>query len=204
MPNFFTDNKDLIFQLNNLNMEDTVGYAENDYEEAAEYNYAPTDYQDALDNYRKVLEIVGDIAGNIVAPNAAEVDIEGSHLENGKIEYAKGIQQALDQLSRADLMGFTLPRKYGGLNFPITVYTMAIEMISRADASLMNIFGLQDIAETINKFGDDAQKEEFLPQFSNGSVTGAMVLTEPDAGSDLQAVKLRLIRTTKASGSYAA
>ncbi|MFQ5603809.1 MAG: acyl-CoA dehydrogenase family protein [bacterium] len=191
MPNFFTDNPDLLFQFDYLDLEEIVALTEHDFEEAKEYNYAPKDYQDALDNYRKVLEIVGDIAGNFVAPRAGEVDIEEAAIENGRVRYARGTQEALEQLSQAELMGVTLPRKFGGLNFPATIYMMAIEMISRADASLMNLFGLQDIAETIHKFGDDDQRAEYLPKFSSGKSTGAMVLTEPDAGSDLQAVKLQ-------------
>ncbi|APF17633.1 acyl-CoA dehydrogenase domain-containing protein [Caldithrix abyssi DSM 13497] len=191
MANFFTDNKDLVFQFENLDLKEIVEIAENNYKEAETYNFAPRDYEDAMDNYRKVLEIVGDIAANIVGPNAAEVDEEGAHFEDGKVTYARGTQLALDYLTKAELMGFTLPRKYGGLNIPKTIYMMAIEMISRADASLMNIFGLQDIAETIYKYGDEAQKQEFLPQFAAGTATGAMALTEPDAGSDLQAVKLQ-------------
>ena len=191
MPNFFTDNKDIVFQFENLNMEDIIELTEGDFEEAKEYNYAPKDTQDAIDNYRKTLEIAGDIAGNVIAPLASDVDEEGAHFNEGKVTYAKGTQEALRQLSMADLMGFTLPRKYGGLNFPTTIYTMAIEMISRADASLMNIFGLQDIAETINKFSNEEQKAEFLPKFASGEATGAMALTEPDAGSDLQAVNLQ-------------
>ncbi|MEE9465870.1 MAG: acyl-CoA dehydrogenase family protein, partial [Candidatus Neomarinimicrobiota bacterium] len=145
----------------------------------------------AWENYRQVLEIVGDIAGNVIAPLAAEVDEEGAHIENGKVSYAAGTQLALDQLSQAELMGLTLPRRYGGLNFPTTIYTMAVEMVSQADASLMNLFGLQDIGETVHKFGTDEQKTEFLPQLASGKATGAMVLTEPDAGSDLQAVMLQ-------------
>ncbi|MFQ5637642.1 MAG: acyl-CoA dehydrogenase family protein [bacterium] len=191
MPNLFTDNSDLVFQFENLNVEEIVALLEHDYAEAKQYNYAPHDYQDAVDNYRKVLEIVGDISGNFIAPRAAEVDREEAQLENGKVIYAKGTREALEQLGQAELMGVTLPRKYGGLNFPTTVYIMAIEIISRADASLMNIFGLQDIAETINKFGDNDQRAEFLPLFAGGECTGAMALTEPDAGSDLQAVKLQ-------------
>ncbi|WP_456407976.1 acyl-CoA dehydrogenase family protein [Caldithrix abyssi] len=191
MANFFTDNKDLVFQFENLDLKEIVEIAENNYKEAETYNFAPRNYEDAMDNYRKVLEIVGDIAANIVGPNAAEVDEEGAHFEDGKVTYARGTQLALDYLTKAELMGFTLPRKYGGLNIPKTIYMMAIEMISRADASLMNIFGLQDIAETIYKYGDEAQKQEFLPQFAAGTATGAMALTEPDAGSDLQAVKLQ-------------
>lgn len=190
MANFFTDNKDLIFQFDNLNIQDVVDIAEREYAQAGEFDYAPTDYEDATDNYRKVLEIVGDITANIIAPTAADVDAAGSTFEDGEVHYAKGTQEALEQLTKAELMGFTLPREYGGLNFPTTIYTMAIEMVSRAEASLMNLFGLQDIGETINKYGTDAQKQEFLPQFASGAATGAMALTEPDAGSDLQAVNL--------------
>ncbi len=190
MANYFTDNADLLFQFDRLKLQEVVEIAEHGYTEAARYSFAPTDYQDALDNYRKVLEIVGDITANTVAPQAAEVDEEGSHFADGKVTYAKGIQDALDRLTQAELMGFTLPRRYGGLNCPTTIYTMAIEMVARAEASLMNLFGLQDIAETINKYGDEAQRQEFLPQFASGAATGAMALTEPDAGSDLQAVNM--------------
>ena len=191
MPNFFTDNKDLVFHLENIDLEYISELVENDYSDADKFDYAPKDYQEAKENYKKVLEIVGDISGNMIAPLAAEVDEEGAHFENGVVTYAQGTQEAMKRLSQADLMGFTLPRKYGGLNMPMTVYTMSIEMVSRADASLMNLYGLQDIAETINKFATQEQKDEFLPQFANGSTTGAMVLTEPDAGSDLQAVNLK-------------
>ena len=191
MANFFTDNPDLVFQFEHVDLEEIVGLIEREYAEADEYPYAPTDYEDARENYRRVLEIVGDIAANVVAPRAAEVDEQGIVLENGKVHYAEATREALDHLAQAELMGFTLPRKYGGINFPVTIYTMAVEMISRADASLMNLFGLQDISMTVSKFGDDAQKDEFLPKFADGTHTGAMVLTEPDAGSDLQAVRLQ-------------
>ncbi len=191
MSNLFTDNPDMLFHFDNLDLAEITGLVEEDYREYGEYSYAPKDYEDARDNYRKVLEIVGDIAGNVVAPRAAEVDEEGSHFNNGKVTYAAGTINSLKQLSQADLMGMTLPRKYGGLNFPTSIYVMAVEMISRADASLMNLFGLQDIGETVYKFGTDEQKAEFLPKLASGECTGAMVLTEPDAGSDLQAVMLQ-------------
>ena len=191
MPNFFTDNKDLVFQLETMDLEDIAKLTENDYADAGQYDYAPKNYTDAKDNYKKVLEIAGDLAGNIIAPLAPEVDEEGAQFDKGVVTYAKGTQEALKRLAQADLMGFTLPRKYGGLNMPMTVYTMSIEMISRADAALMNLYGLQDIGETIYKFGSEEQKDEFLPQFAEGKATGAMVLTEPDAGSDLQAVNLK-------------
>ncbi|MEW6357778.1 MAG: acyl-CoA dehydrogenase family protein [Planctomycetota bacterium] len=190
MPNFFEDNEDIKFHLNTMNLEEIVRLQEKDFTETERYPFAPADYADAMDSYRRVLGMVGDIAGNFVAPRAADVDEEGTHFENGKVTYAKGIAEAIAMLSKADLMGFTLPRRYGGLNLPTTIYSTAIEMISRADASLMNIFGLQDIAETINAFASDEIKDEYLPKFCTGEVTGAMVLTEPDAGSDLQAVRL--------------
>ncbi len=197
MSNFFTDNSDLLFQFENLNIQKVVQILENDYNEHNNYTFAPLDYNDAVDNYRKVLEIIGDLAANYIAPRATGVDESGSIYKNGKVSYAQGIQEALEKLSQAELMGMTLPRKYGGLNFPTTVYIMAIEMISRADAALMNIFGLQDIAETIHKFGSPEQMEEFLPGFATGKYTGAMALTEPDAGSDLQAVKLHAYQDDK-------
>lgn len=190
MPNFFTENPDLLFQFEHLNMEEIVEMAENNFAEASQYDYAPRDYADAMDNYRKVLEIVGDIAGNFIAPRAEAVDKEGCSFRDGKVFYARGTQENLERLAMAELMGMTLPRKYGGLNFPTTIYLMAIEIISRANASLMNLFGLQDIGETIHKFGSEEQMREFLPGFASGKFSGAMALTEPDAGSDLQAVKL--------------
>ena len=147
---------------------------------------------EAVDNYRRILEIVGDVAAETIAPNAEDVDREGNTLnDDGTVTYHPKVRENLRRLAQADLMGFTLPYKYGGLNCPNLIYTMATEMVSRADGSLMNIFGLQGIAETINAFASEEIKDEFLPRFANGEVTGAMVLTEPDAGSDLQAVRLR-------------
>jgi alkylation response protein AidB-like acyl-CoA dehydrogenase len=191
MPNFFSDNPDILFHFENLNIEEIVELIENSYEESKEYNYAPVNYDDAIENYRKIVEIAGDIAGNFIAPRASEVDEQGNVVIKGKVQYANGTRENLKQLSDADLMAVEFPRKYGGLNFPKTIYMMMVEIVSRADASLMNIFGLQDIAMTISKFGDEEQKQEFLPNFTTGEYTGAMALTEPDAGSDLQAVKLQ-------------
>jgi alkylation response protein AidB-like acyl-CoA dehydrogenase len=191
MSNFFKDNEDLIFQFENLHLDDVISSRENNFTECEKYPYAPLSVDDAMDSYRRVLEVVGDIAGEFVSPRAAEVDREGCHFENGRVTYAKGVAEALERLSRADLMGMTLPREYGGLNFPTTIYMMAVEMISRGDAALMNLFGLQDIAETIHHFGDEQIQKEYLPRFSSGDVTGAMALTEPDAGSDLQSVQTR-------------
>jgi hypothetical protein len=191
MPNFFTENSDIQFYFDKLDINEIVTIAENDFKDVKIYNYAPADYNDAKANYKKVLEIVGDIAGNFIAGRAANVDEEGAVLNNGTVSYAKGTKENLKQLAQADLMGMIFPRKYGGLNFPFTMYMMSVEIVSRADASLMNIFGLQDIADTIKKFGSEEQRMEFLPGFCTGDYTGAMALTEPDAGSDLQAVKLQ-------------
>jgi alkylation response protein AidB-like acyl-CoA dehydrogenase len=191
MSNFFLDNKDLQFHFKNLNIPEVVAFAEDNYEQAKENSEAPVNYEDAIENYRKVLEIVGDIAGNFIAPRAVDVDVEGAHFDDGKVEYASGTRENLDRLAQAEMMGMIFPRKYGGLNFPFTIYLMSTEIISRADASLMNIFALMDIADTIKKFGTEEQRQEFLPKFCTGEYTGAMALTEPDAGSDLQAVKLR-------------
>jgi alkylation response protein AidB-like acyl-CoA dehydrogenase len=190
MPNFFTDNEDILDFLQNADLRNLVMLPERGYADAAQYDYAPADYEDAMDNYRRVLEVVGKLAADFIAPRAADVDAEGAHFKDGKVTYATGTREALDQLRKADLMGFTLPRRYGGLNMPVLIYTIAIELVSRADASLMNLFGLQDIAETISRFADDDIKAKYLPLFCQGAVTGAMALTEPDAGSDLTNVQL--------------
>lgn len=188
MANFFTDNPDLPFILDWLDLKKVVELREKGYKDAAEYDYAPQNYEDAKDNYRRVLELVGDLTANYVAPRAEAVDIEEAQCQDGVVTYPQGILESIKRLADAQLMGFTLPRKYNGLNIPTPIYSMSIEMVSHADAGLMTIFGLQDIAETINDFADEDMKAKYLPMFASGKVTGAMVLTEPDAGSDLQAV----------------
>ena len=190
MENFYTDNKDLKYHLNHPLMEKIVALKENNYKEADEFDYAPIDYEDAIDSYDKILEIVGEISGEVIEPNAESVDKEGPRLENNEVIYARGTQENHDVLTKAGLIGMSLPRKYGGLNFPIVPYVMAAEIVSRADAGFANIWGLQDCAETIHEFASEEIKQEFLPRFNNGA-TAAMVLTEPDAGSDLQAVQLK-------------
>jgi len=191
VSNFYRDNPDILFHLNNMDLSRVVALKEDDFADKDEFPYASQDLADALDNYHRVLEIIGEIAGDFIFPRAAEVDITGATFENGEVVYAKGTREALDRLKKAELMGFTLPRKYGGINMPKTLYSMAIEIISRADASLMNIFGLQEIADTIYHFGSQDQKDRFLPRFTSGEVMGSMALTEPDAGSDLQSVVLK-------------
>ena len=190
MVNFYTDNADIRYYLDHLDLKEMVTLKENDYKNAEECDYAPTDYDDAIDSYHRVLELVGELAGEKIDPRASEVDEIGARYEDGHVVHTPGIAQAVAELARADLMGFTMPRRYGGLNMPNVAYCGAIELVSRADASLMTIFGLQDIGETINSFADEVIKEEYLPRLARGEATGAMVLTEPDAGSDLQAVRL--------------
>jgi alkylation response protein AidB-like acyl-CoA dehydrogenase len=191
MSNFFTDNADLQATLRRLDLARIVRLREDDYEQARDFAYAPKDLGDALDSYARTLEIVGDIAGEFVDPRAEDVDRAGAELVDGEVRYAPGITESLERLTQADLMGITLPRKYGGLNFPVSVSVMIVEMVSRADPALMNIFGLQDIAETVNKFASEEMKAAYLPRFASGEVTGSMALTEPEAGSDLQNVQLK-------------
>jgi len=191
MENYFLDNDDILFQLEHLDLDRVITYREDNFKEADQFPYAPSDAVDARDSYRKVLEIIGEISGETLAPLAADIDEEGVVLENGEVRYAKGTKQVLDMFGKADLMGFCMPRKYGGLNFPTIMLTIAGEIVSRADASFLN-FGLQqDIGETLNKFGSEQQKAEVLPKLTSGEWGSSMILTEPDAGSDLQAVNLR-------------
>ncbi len=190
MANFFTDNPDLKFHLTHPLMDKIVKLKERNFADKNQFDYAPMDFEDAMDSYEKVLEIVGEICGDIVAPNAESVDYEGPKIVDNEVVYAKGTQENLDALVEAGLMGITLPRKYEGLNFPIVPYIMAADIVSRADAGFVNIWGLQDCAETINEFASEEQKQKYLPRISNGE-TAAMDLTEPDAGSDLQAVQLK-------------
>ncbi len=190
MANYYTDNKDLSFHLHHPLMKKIVALKENNFTEAEQYEYAPIDFEDAMDNYEKILDIIGDITANVIAPNAESVDKEGPQLVDNEVIYARGTQENQAVLARAGLIGMSLPRKYKGLNFPMVPYVMAAEIVSRADAGFANIWGLQDCAETIHEFASEELKSRYLPQFAEGA-TAAMVLTEPDAGSDLQSVQLK-------------
>ncbi len=190
MANFYTDNKALRYHLRHPLMKEIVALRERDYTQSEKFDYAPLDFEDAMDSYERVLEIIGEVCGDIIAPNAKDVDLEGPHHENGRVRYAKGTEVNLKALNQAGLMGITLPRQYGGLNMSSIPYIMAADMVSRADAGFVNVWGLQDCAETINEFASEDQKERFLPRTCKGE-TLAMDLTEPDAGSDLQSVMLK-------------
>ena len=191
MPNFYSDNKHLRFHLTHPDMEKIIRLREKDFTEKEEFDYAPIDFEDALDSYEKVLEIAGDICGNIVADNADAVDKEGPKVIDNEVHYASGTRQNYEALKQAGLIGMSLPRKYGGLNFSIVPYVMAAEIVSRADGGFANIWGLQDCADTIYEFGSEEIRDEFLPMFTRDGATGAMDLTEPDAGSDLQSVQFK-------------
>ena len=191
MDNFYIDTPDFKFQMDHPLMDKIIKLKEQDFKDKDKYDIAPVNVEDTKDSYDKVMGIIGDICANVIAENAEEVDKEGAHLENGRVRYAKGTEENYKALYDAGLIGMALPREYNGLNFPMIPYVMAAEMVSRADASFANIWGLQDCAETIREFADEEQKKKYLPRFNKEGATAAMVLTEPDAGSDLQAVQLK-------------
>jgi len=193
MNNFFKDTPDFEFYFEDPIVKKVVKLKEENFKQSEKFDYAPLNHEDAIDSYKKVLDIVGDICANTIAPNAEGVDLEGPHIENNEVVYAKGTTEDYNALYEAGLIGMALPREYGGLNFPLLPYVMAAEMVARADAGFANIWGLQDCAETIYEFGSEEQKEKYLPRFNRDGATAAMVLTEPDAGSDLQAVKLKAV-----------
>ena len=194
MKNFYLDNEDIQFFFNYLDWQRIVTLHEQDFKDRGHYAYAPEDSVDAVDNYKRVLKVLGKVAAEYIAPRSEEVDLSGASCEEGKVSYARGTGDSLKLLAKSDLMGMTLPRQYGGLYFPSIIFTMANEIISRADASLQNLFGLQGIGEIINAFASEELKDKYLPLFSQGKVTGAMALTEAEAGSDLQNVKLKAIQ----------
>ena len=188
--NFYKENPALKFQFSHPLMRKIVDLQEKNYAEKDKYDHAAQDFEDAMDNYDRVLEIVGEICGEIIAPNAEDVDHEGPKVVNNRVAYASGTQKNHDALVQAGLYGMGLPRQYGGLNFSTVPYVMAAELVSRADAGFGNIWGLQDCAATIAEYATEEIKAEFLPRVCRGE-TCSMDLTEPDAGSDLQAVQLK-------------
>jgi hypothetical protein len=192
MANFYTDNDDIQFLFQHMDVSRLAGIMEEDFKFHEEFFFAPENTADAVDNYERILTSLGELCGDEIAPTAEETDNVGNVLnDDGTVTYAPGIANAIKRLGQADLMGFTLPYRFGGINCPTLVYTMSNDIVSRSDAALMNIYGLQGIAETINAFASEEIKQEYLPPMASGKWTGAMVLTEPDAGSDLQAVRTR-------------
>ena len=199
MANFFTDNPDLRHHLNHPLMRRIVALRERDFTDADRFDYAPRDFEDAMDNYDRVLQVVGEICGDVIAQNAEAVDHQGASCSDGRAHYADATVENLDVCRKAGLMGMAMPRRFGGLNFPITPYIMAADIVSRADTGFENLWGLQDCAETLYEFGDEDQKQRFIPRVCEGE-TMSMDLTEPDAGSDLQSVMLKA--TQKEDGTW--
>jgi alkylation response protein AidB-like acyl-CoA dehydrogenase len=191
MVNFLLDNEDILFHLEHIDIDRVIQMKEDNFSQAKLYPHAPKDIEDAKESYRMVLGIIGEIAGEFIAPNAPAVDEGGVTLANNEVILHAATQKAMNMLKKADMMGFIIPRQYGGLNMPDTILCMAADILSRADASFLN-FGLQqDIAGTINKFASEEQKRKYLPKLCSGEWDSSMILTEPDAGSDLQSVSLK-------------
>jgi len=189
--NFFHDNPDLEFRLAQIDLREALELKEHAYAEAAQYPGAPRNYADAKDNYAIVLGVMGEICGERIAPRAAEADEEGAHFLDGEVTYSAPTLDAIEAIRQAGLFGAMLPREFGGLNLPESIYSMLVEIVARAESGLMTVYGLQEIASMIDEYGDQETKERVLPRFSRGEVSGAMVLTEADAGSDLGAVATR-------------
>lgn len=196
MPNYYTDNLELRFHLQHPLMQRIVELKERNFEDKNKYEDAPVDFDDAIENYNRLLEITGDIAANVIEPNAEAVDQEGPHLVDGRMLYASKTYENLDATRKAGLWGISMPRRYGGLNLPITPYSMASEMVSSADAGFQNIWSLQDCIETLYEFGNEEQRKKYIPRVCKGE-TMSMDLTEPDAGSDLQRVMLKATYSEK-------
>ncbi|MDO4802492.1 MAG: acyl-CoA dehydrogenase family protein, partial [Prevotellaceae bacterium] len=194
MANYYNDIEELKFHLNHPLMRRIVELKELNYKDKDHYPEAPKGFEDALENYDKVMEIAGDIAANIIEPNSESVDLEGPHLENGRMRYASKTYENLDAMIKAGLNGVSMPRRYGGLNFPIVTFTMLSEIIAAADAGFQNIWSLQSCIDTLYEFGNEEQRQKYIPRVCQGE-TMSMDLTEPDAGSDLQRVMLKATPT---------
>jgi alkylation response protein AidB-like acyl-CoA dehydrogenase len=196
MANYYTDHPELEFHLQHPMMKRIVELKERGYEDKDKYNDAPVDFDDAIDNYKRILDITGDIAANIIEPNSESVDLEGPHLVNNRMVYASKTFENLDATRKAGLWGISMPRRYGGLNLPITTFSMLSEVIAAADAGFQNIWSLQSCIDTLYEFGSEEQRQEFIPRVCAGE-TMSMDLTEPDAGSDLQRVMLKATYSEK-------
>ena len=190
MANYYTDHPELEFHLHHPLMKRIVELKERNFEDKDKFEDAPVDYDDAIENYHRILEITGDIAANIIEPNSESVDLEGPHLENGRMIYASKTYENLDATRKAGLWGISMPRRYGGLNIPNTTFSMLSEVIAAADAGFQNVWSLQSCIDTLYEFGSEEQRAKYIPRICAGE-TMSMDLTEPDAGSDLQRVMLK-------------
>lgn len=190
MANYYSDHPEIAFHLNHPLMKRVVDLKERNYVEKDQFEDAPVNYEDAIENYKRLLDITGDVAANIIEPNSEDVDLEGPHLENGRMIYASKTFENLDATRKAGLWGLSMPRRYGGLNLPNAIFSMASEIIAAADAGFQNIWSLQSCIDTLYEFGSEEQRQKYIPRICAGE-TMSMDLTEPDAGSDLQRVMLK-------------
>lgn len=190
MSNYYTDHPEIGFHLNHPLMKRIVELKERNYADRDKFDEAPVNYDDAIENYKQLLEITGDITANIIGPNSESVDQEGPHLENGRMLYASKTKENIQATRQAGLWGVSMPRQYDGLNIPITIFSMLSEMMGMADSGFQNIWSLQSCIDTLYEFGSEEQKKKYIPRVSAGE-TMSMDLTEPDAGSDLQSVMLK-------------
>ena len=190
MANYYSDHPEIEFHLNHPLMKRVVDLKERNYVEKDQFEDAPINYEDAIENYKRLLDITGDVAANIIEPNSEDVDLEGPHLENGRMIYASKTFENLDATRKAGLWGLSMPRRYGGLNLPNAIFSMASEIIAAADAGFQNIWSLQSCIDTLYEFGSEEQRQKYIPRICAGE-TMSMDLTEPDAGSDLQRVMLK-------------
>ena len=199
MANYYTDHPEIGFHLNHPLMKRLVELKERNYEDAEKFDDAPVNYEDAIENYKRILDIAGDVAANIIEPNSEDVDLEGPHLVDGRMHYASKTYENLDATRKAGLWGISMPRRYGGLNLPNTVFSMMSEVIAAADAGFQNVWSLQSCIDTLYEFGSEEQRQKYIPRVCAGA-TMSMDLTEPDAGSDLQRVMLKA--TQDADGTW--
>ncbi|WP_315317840.1 Acyl-CoA dehydrogenase C-terminal domain-containing protein [Segatella oris] len=199
MSNYYTDHPEIEFHLNHPLMKRIVDLKERNYADKDAFEDAPVNYEDAIENYKRMLDITGDVAANIIEPNSESVDLEGPHLENGRMLYASKTVENIEATRQAGLWGISMPRRYDGLNIPNTVFSMASELIAAADAGFQNVWSLQSCIDTLYEFGTEEQRKKYIPRISAGE-TMSMDLTEPDAGSDLQRVMLKA--TQDADGTW--
>lgn len=190
MANYFTDHPEIGFHLNHPLMKRIVELVERNYEDKDKYDDAPVNYDDAIENYKRILDITGDVSANVIEPNAESIDLEGPHLENGRMIYASKTFENIEATRQAGLWGVSMPRRYGGLNLPNVTSSMMSEMIAAADGGFQNIWSLQSCIDTLYEFGSEEQRKKYIPMVCEGA-TMSMDLTEPDAGSDLQRVMLK-------------
>ena len=199
MANYYSDHPEIGFYLGHPLMKRIVDLKERDYADKDNFADAPVCFEDAIENYKRLLDITGDVAANVIEPNSESVDLEGPHLENGRMKYASKTYENLDATRKAGLWGISMPRRYGGLNIPNCVFSMLSEVVAAADAGFQNVWSLQSCIDTLYEFGSEEQRQKYIPRICAGE-TMSMDITEPDAGSDLQRVMLKA--TQDADGTW--